>query len=108
MKVIEEILKKAVEQQATDVFLVAGSAISIKVGGHFVHDGEEHLMPDRSAALITELYEAAGRDMSALMLRGDDDFSFAIKGVARFRVNTYKQRGSLAAVIRVIAFGIPD
>ena len=38
----------------------------------------------------------------------NDDFSFAIKGVARFRINAYKQRGSLSAVIRVITFKIPN
>ena len=42
------------------------------------------------------------------METGDDDFSFSIPGVSRFRVNAYKQRGSLAAVIRVIAFRLPD
>lgn len=40
--------------------------------------------------------------------RGDDDFSFSVAGLARFRVNAYRQRGSLAAVVRVVAFGIPD
>ena len=38
----------------------------------------------------------------------NDDFSFAIPGLSRFRVSAYKQRGSLAAVIRVIAFRLPD
>ena len=38
----------------------------------------------------------------------DDDFSFALAGLGRFRVNIFRQRGSLAAVIRVIRFGIPD
>jgi len=39
---------------------------------------------------------------------GDDDFSFAIEDLARFRVNSYFQRGSQAAVIRVVSFRIPD
>jgi len=46
--------------------------------------------------------------MDAYTKNGDDDFSFAIPGLARFRVSTYRQRGSLAAVIRVVAFNIPD
>ena len=33
---------------------------------------------------------------------------FSVPGLARFRVNTYQQRGSMAAVVRVVAFGIPD
>ncbi|MCQ4950795.1 ATPase, T2SS/T4P/T4SS family, partial [Bittarella massiliensis (ex Durand et al. 2017)] len=40
-------------------------------------------------------------------LEGDDDFSFSIQNLGRFRVNIFRQRGSLAAVIRVIRFGLP-
>jgi twitching motility protein PilT len=39
---------------------------------------------------------------------GDDDFSFAVPSLARFRVNAYRQRGSLAVVVRVVSFDIPD
>lgn len=42
------------------------------------------------------------------MKDGDDDFSFAMENLARFRVNTYFQRGSQATVIRVVAFRIPN
>ena len=50
----------------------------------------------------------AGRDMAEYRRRGDDDFSFAKPGLSRFRVSAYRQRGSMAAVIRVVAFEIPD
>ncbi len=46
--------------------------------------------------------------MDDYLRRGDDDFSFSSPGLARFRVNAYRQRGSLAAVVRVVAFDIPD
>ena len=46
--------------------------------------------------------------MERLLTEGDDDFSFAIPTLSRFRVSAYKQRGSLAAVIRVIALELPD
>ena len=39
---------------------------------------------------------------------GDDDFSFAIPGVSRFRANIFRQRGSLAGIIRVVRFELPD
>ena len=51
---------------------------------------------------------ANNRDISRLHNTGDDDFSFSIPGLSRFRINAYKQRGSLAAVIRVLAFRLPD
>ena len=39
---------------------------------------------------------------------GDDDFSFAIPGLSRFRVSAYKQRGALSVVIRIISFSLPN
>lgn len=41
-------------------------------------------------------------------MRGNDDFSFAVPGVSRFRANIFRQRGSLAGVIRVVRFELPD
>ena len=46
--------------------------------------------------------------IDTFLKNGDDDFSFSIPGLSRFRVSTYKQRGSLAAVIRVITFELPN
>lgn len=46
--------------------------------------------------------------MTQLITKGDDDFSFAITGLSRFRVSAYKQRGTLSAVIRIITFTLPS
>ena len=51
---------------------------------------------------------AGNRNIDPFLQTGDDDFSFSIPGLSRFRVNAYRQRGSLAAVIRVIAFDLPN
>jgi twitching motility protein PilT len=51
---------------------------------------------------------ANGRSLSRVEDYGDDDFSFSLPNVARFRVNTYKQRGTIAAVIRIVAFDLPE
>lgn len=75
----------------------------------FPWENEERLLPDDTAAFLKEIYELAdNRDMRSLLSHGDDDFSFAIPGVSRFRVSAYKQRGTLSAVIRVITFRLPD
>ncbi len=106
---VEETLAKITKDGASDIFIVAGLPLSYKKKGVFVEESEGKLMPADTAVLITEIYElAGGRDMTRLQKYGDDDFSFAIKGIARFRINAYKQRGSLSAVIRVITFNIPD
>ena len=101
-------LKRAVTDQASDLFLVAGGAVSEKVEGNLYPISDSKLLPPDTEELISGIYELAQRSMDRYKTTGDDDFSFAIPGLARFRVNAYRQRGSLAAVVRVVAFEIPD
>lgn len=101
-------LKRAVEDNASDLFLVAGGPVCEKLEKRLIPIGDERLMPQDAEELVTGLYRQAQRPMDAFLQEGDDDFSFSVAGVARFRVNTYRQRGSMAAVVRVVAFGIPD
>jgi len=101
-------LKKAVEAQASDLFLVAGGPVSMKLEGHLLPLGEGRLLPPDTQKYLTEIYELADRSMDGFLQSGDDDFSFSVSSLARFRVNAYRQRGSMAAVIRVVSFDIPD
>ena len=103
-----EFLTTAANQHASDIFIIAGRPLSIKVDGHLTNHGER-LMPDDTKQILESIYQMANnRDLNRLLNTGDDDFSFSIPGLSRFRINAYKQRGSLAAVIRVIAFQLPD
>ena len=103
-----EYLKTAVEHESSDVFFVAGKTVCEKREGHICPMSGERLMPADTEQIIRQMYEAAQRSIESFLSRGDDDFSFAIPGLARFRVNTYRQRGSMAAVIRLVSFDIPD
>ena len=108
MSALEELLKEAATIDAADIFILPGTQVTCKANGQMHTLGDEKLMPDSAEKLISEIYELSGRGVDRLKQTGDDDFSFALPGLSRFRVNTYKQRGSLAAVIRVIKFGIPS
>jgi len=100
-------LTAAKEANASDIFIVAGLPLSYKVNG-ILHSEGERLMPSDTEAIIREIYHFAdNRPIQSFLEKGDDDFSFAIPGVSRYRVSTYKQRSSLAAVIRIIAFELP-
>ena len=97
-----EILEQAVREDVSDIFIVAGLPVSCRKNGNIIQTQEEKLFPKETEALLNEIYGMAGdRDMMNLLVHGDDDFSFAIPGVSRFRVSAYKQRGALSAVIRV-------
>ena len=101
-------LKRAVEDNASDLFIVAGGPVCEKLDKKLIPIGADRLMPKDAEELVTQLYAQANRPKDTFLRDGDDDFSFSVAGLARFRVNTYRQRGSMAAVVRVVAFGIPD
>ncbi len=101
-------LKYAVEAGASDLFIVAGGPVCVKLEKRMTPVGEDRVFPQETEKLIMALYELAKRPPERYLSRGDDDFSFSVPGLARFRVNTYRQRGSLAAVVRIVAFDIPD
>ncbi len=104
-----ELLKIASENKASDIFIIAGLPLSYKANGILQSVSAEKMMPVDTENMIKEIYDLAGkRSMKKLTEIGDDDFSFAIQGLSRFRVSTYKQRGSYAAVVRVISFNLPS
>ncbi len=101
-------LGRAVQDEASDLFIVAGGQICEKLDKRVLPISTGRTTPEDSERLITEIYQHAGRSMEHFRETGDDDFSFSVTGLARFRVNAYRQRGSMAAVVRMVSFGIPD
>lgn len=100
-------LEKAVTDQASDIFMVAGGPVSLKLEGRICPINDKRLLPPDTKELITQIYSLANRSMDIYETTGDDDFSFAVNGLARFRVNAYRQRSSMAAVVRIVSFDIP-
>ena len=105
---ILDILRRAIEIDAADIFLIAGLPVTFKCGGHQERNPGDFLRPGDIRMLVESVYELSRRDRSNLDKGLDDDFSFAVPHLGRFRVNVFRQRGSVAAVIRVIRFGLPD
>lgn len=106
---IKTILQKAIADQASDIFIVAGANLSFKINGHIIKQNDDILKPDDTRNLVEQIYALKnGIDHKAINEVGEDDFSFALSNLGRFRVNVYYQRGSLAAVLRVVRFELPD
>lgn len=106
---LEEVLRRAVADGASDIFMIAGGYLSYKVDGEIrPMEDAERLSPMATEQYIQQIYDYARREKDTFLKDGDDDFSFAIEQLARFRVNAYRQRGSQAAVIRIVAFSVPD
>ncbi len=103
------LLKAAVDKGGSDVYIVPGAPVTVKVGTVLQPLTIEKLDMDGTRAMIERAYAlAGGRTDARLLDKGDDDFSFSVRDVGRFRCNTYKQRGSFAAVLRAVPFGLPD
>jgi len=105
---LQDILKQATLKGASDIFIIAGLPVTYKIHGAQDRTGSEPMRPAEIDPVIDEIYTTARRQKTALTQGQDDDFSFSIPELGRFRVNVFRQRGTLSAVIRVIRFGIPD
>ena len=92
------ILERAVKEDASDIFLVVGQAVSFKLDGTIKKMDETKLMPVDTENIITSIYDKAGRSLSHFMTTGDDDFSLSIANLGRFRCNVFRQRGTFGAV----------
>ena len=108
MSKLLEYLQRVVTDKASDLFLVAGGPICEKLEKRLQPISEDRAYPRDTETLIREIYQLAGRSIDSYLQQGDDDFSFSVAELARFRVNAYRQRGSMAAVVRVVSFEIPN
>jgi twitching motility protein PilT len=81
------------------------------VSGEIRPINDEKLTPQDTYYILEKIYSISTgivTSMDKLKQNGEDDFSFSLTAVGRFRVNAYYQRGSVAAVLRVVRFQLPD
>lgn len=106
---LNALLTAAVDQDASDIFLIPGMPAAFKIHGQIEPIDERKILPGEMDHFIRAIYAlTGGRDMERVLRTGDDDFSFSIQGLSRFRASVMKQRGSLAAVIRLVRFDLPS
>lgn len=107
---LEQFLKQMVDLGASDIFIIAGLPLTYERSGQKVRLDMSPLLEHDTKKMVALLYEMAGRDFDAFLRleNYDDDFSFTLVGSGRFRVNAFRQRGSVSSVIRLIPFELPD
>ena len=103
---LNEILIQSVKESASDIHLTSGRAPSYRVDGVLAPIMGERLTPQMLEDILLPLIDKRHRE--ELEETGQTDFAYAISGVGRFRVNVFKQRGTLAAVMRSLPFNIPE
>lgn len=106
MYILDEVLSGSVHAQASDIHFTVGRPPVYRVDGILKPIEGEALTPKVMEELLMPLIDV--RHRAQLQENGQTDFAYAISGVGRFRVNVFKQRGTLAAVMRCLPFGIPE
>ncbi len=106
MLFIQEILTYAHNAKASDVHLTVGLPPLIRVNGNLMATKFPKLLPEDTQKLAEEILTPYRK--KELTQKGESDFSYAIKGMGRFRVNVFRQRGTLALALRMIPMDVPS
>jgi twitching motility protein PilT len=102
---INEFLKRMVAAGGSDAHVKVGMPPGIRVSGVLRPEGTEPLRPEHTEAIARTLLDE--EQWKTFEERGDLDCSYSIAGVARFRVNIMRQRGSVSLVLRHIPATVP-
>jgi twitching motility protein PilT len=100
-----------VSKQISDLIFSPGRAPQVEVSGQLKEvniAGVGKLLPDATRRIAIDLLGKNDLVAEKLEKEGSADLSYSLPGVARFRVNIFRQRGSYAIVMRVIPNTIPD
>jgi len=98
-------------ENVSDLIFSPGRAPQIETKGELVElpfQGLEKLTPQQTVEIAQDLIGTNGVAAEQLSRDGSADLSYALEGVARFRVNVFRQRASYAIVMRVIPMRIPS
>ena len=101
---LSDLLKKMLEMGGSDLHITTNSPPQIRVHGHLTPLDLPPLQPAETKQLAYSVLTDAQKHRFEENL--ELDFSFGLKGLARFRGNVFNQRGATAAVFRVIPFEI--
>ena len=105
-QLIQHLLHQMLEKNASDLFLVAGSKASLRIGKEIIPIGEEALMPQKLAEIAQTIMQPD--QLAALHKTRESNFAISLPGLARFRVNAFFQRDSIGFVLRRIETHVPS
>ena len=107
MSIIEDVLRQAKDNGASDVHVTVGLPPKMRLNGKLVPmENFGKMLPPDTLAIAQEIMSE--KQLEKLEENGQHDMSFSIRGVGRYRLNVFKQRGSIAMAFRVVASEIPS
>lgn len=103
---IQQLFKLMVDSNASDLHITSGTSPGLRVHGEIIKVKTAALTGEDTKRLIYQILTEEQKNEFEKKL--ELDFSFGIKGLARFRANVFNSKGAVAAVFRVIPSIIPD
>ncbi len=102
---LERVLRLMAEKNASDVYMSANTPILIKIHGQILQLSDQLLTTHQTRQLLSEML--APQQLEELDDTGELNVGISVSRVGSFRLSAFKQRGSIAAVIRCIPYEIP-
>jgi twitching motility protein PilT len=103
---IEDLMEQLIEMGGSDLHLTAGLPPYFRISGHLQPIGDQALTAEECQRLIFSMLNNTQR--KNLEQNWELDCSYGVRGLARFRVNVYKDRGTYAACLRALSSKIPN
>lgn len=101
----DELVEKAKEVNASDIHIGVGQAPCLRIDGRITPLGEEKYGPREMLDVLNKML--TGEQAKELKEVGELDMPYSIPGVARLRINVYRQRGTYAVAARLLNPSIP-
>lgn len=105
-KSLDPFLAVAFQRNASDIILVAGSPVTLRINGTLTSNGEPPLSSEDIRSIL--MPTLTGDRLTELQERKSLDFCFVRPSIGRFRANFHYQRGTLAAAIRLLPEQVPS
>ena len=102
---MDKVMRLMAERKASDVFLSANMPILIKIDGQMLQLSDQVLTPSQPRQLLAEVLSP--QQLEELDDTGELNLAIALQGVGSFRLSAFKQRGTVAGVVRHIPHVIP-
>ena len=101
---MQDLLRQVVDRNGSDLHISAGSPPRIRISGDLVSTDDEPMGPEETKALTYSILTT--EQIATFEKNLELDFSFGIREIGRFRTNVFSQRGSVAAVLRLIPYRV--
>ena len=104
--ILDKLFQLMAEKKASDIFISVGTSIHIKIQGNTMPVNQQVMLPDMIEKIAFELMSPDQAKVFETTM--EMNLSFGVPQIGNFRVNVFRQRGSISIVVRFILGNIPQ